>query len=309
MSAVSAVQRAVRTGLRGAVRVPGLRPLLAGLGHAGLLPAGLWRRLPAEGETTVRLPGGASFRYASTPRDLVGRALTWRGWRGYEPETLAVFLRLAARAEGVVDVGAFTGLFTLLALAVHPRSQAIAFEPVPRIRELLVANLRLNGWADRCEVRGEAVADVSGSAQMHVPGLDLPTGSSLCPEVVSGRATVPITVPVTTLDEACAEMARVDLVKLDAELVEDRVLAGMQRILAGQRPAIVLECHACGPHERVGELLRAAGYGWAHLLPGGPRPVERIVPDRRGRWLNFLATPAERDLSELLAPDGGGEST
>jgi len=297
----------LRRALRAVVRAPGVRAALAGLGRAGLLPAGIWKRLPAEGETTVRLPGGASFRYASTPRDLVGRALTWRGWRGYEPETVAVFLRLAARAEGVVDVGAFTGLFTLLALAVNPLGRAMAFEPVPRIRGLLEANLRLNGWDGRCEVRAEAVADVPGSTQMHVPCLDLPTSSSISPGVVSGRTTEPITVPVTTLDEACAGMAGVDLVKLDAELVEDRVLAGMGRMLAEQRPAIVLECHACGPHERVSELLRAADYACAHLLPRGPSPVESIAPDPRGRWLNFLATPAERALDELLAPVPDGD--
>ena len=299
---MSAVKQAVRAGLRTAVHAPGVRPLLAALGHAGLLPGAVWRRLPAEGETLVRLPGGASFRYASTQRDPVGRALTWRGWRGYEAETVRVFLRLAARAHGVVDVGACTGLFALLALATNPTSRVIAFEPVPRVRALLGANLRLNGWHERCEVRAEAVADAPGSAHMRVPCLDLPVSSSISPDVAWRHATEAITVSVTTLDVACAGMASVDVAKLDAEFVEDRVLAGMGRILAAHRPAIIFECHAGGPHERVGELLSAAGYALAHLLPGGPRPVECITPDPRERWLNFLATPVERDLDELLAP-------
>jgi FkbM family methyltransferase len=50
----------------------------------------------------------------------------------------------------VVDLGANMGNFTLLALAHGPSVKVVAVEPNSLLIELLRAQLRLNGWEDRC---------------------------------------------------------------------------------------------------------------------------------------------------------------
>jgi hypothetical protein len=88
------------------------------------LPAAVWRRLPVDLTFQVDVPGGETLLYRSTPNDAIGRSLYWRGLEGYEPETVGPFLEFARRARVVLDVGAKTGLFALLAAAVNPMSQA-----------------------------------------------------------------------------------------------------------------------------------------------------------------------------------------
>ena len=268
-----------------------IRGPVALVGRAGLLPAAVWRRLPVEGTFTTRVPGGQAFHYVSCVNDAIGRALLWRGWRGHEPETCEVWYRLAQDAHLVLDIGANTGIFALLALAANHRCQVIAFEPVPAICGRLRENLRINGWEDRCEVRQEAVAEAVGVAQFHVPPSVLPVSASLNPHGFRSYAGELIEVRTTTTDAACALRDRVDLIKIDVEGFEDKVLQGMNRILAEWRPRLIVECLPDGPFQAVEETLCAHGYHFWHLRGDGPAATEHIVPDPQERWRNFLCLP------------------
>src|SRR6476619_920138 len=140
------------------VRVP-----LRYLSSNGLLPPGVWRRLPVRSAFQVRIDHKESFYYSGLSNDVIGRALYWRGLNSWEPETISVFRELVKEARVFVDVGANTGIYSLIGLAANPKLRVIAFEPVPRIRQRLEENLVLNGWQTRCEIRGEAVSDNLGA--------------------------------------------------------------------------------------------------------------------------------------------------
>lgn len=243
----------------------------------------------------VALPGGGSLVYRSARADAVGRALYWRGLRGYEAETVAVFWALARRASLVVDVGANTGLFALLACAARGSSRVVAFEPVPANAAALRANLEANGWTGRCRVRLEAVAEGAGRARLAVPRGDLPHGASLEPQRRPWRhETSPLEVPTVSLDAAFPEPPGPDLVKIDVERAEDRVLAGMQVILERDRPVLIVECVPGGPNERVGASLAERGYRFYELREG-PVPAASLSPDPARRWRNYLCLPEGRD--------------
>ena len=97
------------------------------------MPSVLWRRLPVAGEFAVSLPEGGRFLYSSVHGDQIGRALHWRGLDWWESETIGVWLRLVAGASRVLDIGANTGVYTLLACAGNPTARVTSFEPVPHI--------------------------------------------------------------------------------------------------------------------------------------------------------------------------------
>jgi FkbM family methyltransferase len=65
----------------------------------------------------------------------------------------------------VLDIGANTGVFTLLAAAANPTSRVYAFEPLGTVRELnMWANIALNpGLASRIVVEPFAPSRVNGS--------------------------------------------------------------------------------------------------------------------------------------------------
>ena len=102
-------------------------------------------------------------------------------------------------------------------------------------------------------------------------------------------------VAVGRLDDLVSPQTTVDLVKIDVEKFEPSVLRGMPRILARDRPTIIVECLTDGPYDAVDAILRDARYMMFHLTGDGPKRVTRIVPDADpgDRFRNFLAIAEE----------------
>lgn len=256
-----------------------------------LLPRALWTRLPVETTFQVRLPDGRSFMYAPIVGDAIGRSLYWRGIRFWEAETVSVFYTLARKSRIVLDIGANTGAFTLLACAATEQSRIIAFEPVSDIRALLMNNVSINGWNTRCSIRHEAVSNSTGTAKIHIPVCDfVPTTARLSEQGFVRSASTSIDVPMITIDSllSSSDAQLVDLVKIDVEGCEDRVLEGMTNILTTSKPAIIVECNADGPCAAVEHILKNFHYTFFHLTDKGKIPMSSIVPDKTGVYRNFL---------------------
>ena len=293
-SRLDALRPLARRVARRFIACRGLRTGLRAASYAGLLPGSLWRRLPVDLTFEVAVPNAQAFLYRASPNDAIGRSLYWRGLQGYEPETVRPFLDLARAAQVILDVGANTGVFTLLASAVNPAARVIAFEPLPRLGNALRENVNLNGWNDRIQVFGEAVTDQVGAAPFHVPRADVPTSASLNRNGFRGLEGDIILVPTTTLDASIDDETHIDLVKIDVEGFEDRVLRGMTRILSRWRPAIIVECNPDGPQRELEQVLSDRSYVFYHLGPRGPELRPHLLPDQTERCRNYLCLPVER---------------
>jgi FkbM family methyltransferase len=266
-----------------------MRPAVRPLCKAGVVRDSVWKRLPVEETFSVSV-GGQCFRYASCYGDDLGRSLYWRGITGYESETIEAFCSFLTDARVVLDVGAYTGLYSLLSLSLNSNCEVVAFEPAPAVRERAFLNIRINNWIDRCEIRQQCVSDSCGPRKFHVPsaGSALVASSSLNPNGFHNLPGRLIDVQCTSLDAAIPVGKRVDLVKIDVEGFEGAVLRGMQRILTESGPTIIFECtdETSGDAE---EVLVRNRYSLYHIGPGGPVPVDHILPDSEFR--NYLAKP------------------
>ena len=189
--------------------------------------ARLWS-LGADGATRPRpfvVRTRYGFRFAGDQRLIMPRCVCWFGhWEPLLSRWLHATLRTG---DVVVDVGANTGWYTLLAAtAVGPSGRVVAIEPAASTRAALERNLSRNRAAN---VR--TVASAVGREPAPLPHL-------LTPE----------------------EAARVALVKIDVEGGEADVLRGMVRDAAWMpaRLRIVVEVH-------VHHLVRA-GVALADLV-------------------------------------------
>lgn len=245
---------------------------------------------PFIGRLTTDL-GGLAFH--CDLRDSVAREVCYTGL--YEPQETRLGSRILGRGDVFVDVGANWGYFTLAAAHwVGPSGRVLAFEPEPRLFELLRANIELNGLghvhphrlaiADRPK-RVPFTAFVASSdnwGQTHAAGAGAPA------DFVADAAALD-----DVLDAAGVD--RVTLTKIDVEGGEAAALAGMERGLrAGRYTYVLIECHP--------SLLRREGHGEQDTL--------RPLMDARYRLWTILHTPqlhrlaARRPLStgELLRP-------
>jgi FkbM family methyltransferase len=252
-------------------RSPGLQQVIRVLARRGNLPPRVWRRLHPFGVWTLHAPDGTAFQYNSAfPDDGLARHIVWTDLRHWECTTQPVLFDLARRAKVFVDVGAYSGVYTLLACAANPSLQAIACEPNPNKLPQLAANIAANGLQNRVTVVGKALSSASGRATLALPPSDDSQAS-----LRSGRAGERvIDVVVVTGDELLAHLP-VDLIKIDVEGAEPDVLAGMATVLAERRPTVIAECLDQAALQRLRTTATRFGLRHAyHLDEGGSVPVD-----------------------------------
>jgi len=169
-------------------------------------------------------------------RDWLGRHVFTLG--EYEPATARVIAALLRPGGTFVDVGANAGYFSLLASrCVGPNGFVMAFEPVPSIRDDLMANIALN-QASNIQIRTEALSNRVGNSEFYVGPVDHCGVSSLRMLPNSSRS---LTVETRRLDDLLTEDARIDLIKIDVEGAEYLAMQGMWRLLERQQPDLVVE--------------------------------------------------------------------
>lgn len=273
-----------------------MRSFLLRLCRIGLIPEAIWKRIPVSGTFDVALPDGTMFRYHAVRNDQIGRRLFWGGIDAFEPETVNEYFARARQASLVLDIGANTGLYAVLACRANPESTVFAVEPVPRINALLRGNIALNQLEERCHSFAAAVTDYVGAAQFHVPFGDVPTSASLEPTGFRGNDGKLVSVDAITVDSLVSGLGRVDLVKIDVEGFEDRVLKGMTHTLAEYCPTIIVECNPDGPIQEIESILTTFDYRFFHIRGDGSAPISHITPDSTERFRNILCIHSSRSV-------------
>ena len=148
----------------------------------------------------------------------------------YEQATTKLFRRLIQPGMVVVDVGANIGYFTLIAAElVGPSGTVYAFEPEPENYGLLNKNIHLNAYSNIKPIE-TAVSNECGSTQLFLSAMD--HGSHSIYDAAARGVTATHTVVTTTLDAFLEGEGwpNVDLVKIDVEGAETRVLDGMEQL-------------------------------------------------------------------------------
>jgi FkbM family methyltransferase len=255
-------------------------------------------RLPAPAhlkEVTGRVRG-ATFVMLAPDRCVVAKELYWGKGRRPRPadrNAVEVFAALARGSECMLDVGAYTGLFTLVSVAVEPQIQAHAFEIVPDVFHALFDNCVRNDVLHRVTLHHLGVGP---EAVIRVPsGLR----ESALPDFYSSRlhfesGTRIRLRPLDSLISAIEPGARV-IVKVDVEGTENAVLRSGQVFLRTFRPDILCEVlpGVADPLE-VESLLVPHGYRF-HLVRERDLQLRQHVeghPKYRD-WLFTTRSPQE----------------
>lgn len=162
-------------------------------------------------------------------------------WQSYEPHVSRVLSGLLSRGKTFVDVGANIGFFSLLAAErVGRAGRVLSFEPNPDNCDLLRMSATANGFEDIIAIHNVAVAERKGQLQFTAPAIDSNGRVVNTAEAASGNVET-FTVEAVTLDDALADVGRVDVIKMDVEGSEARAWRGMQEVVRRHKPVITFE--------------------------------------------------------------------
>jgi FkbM family methyltransferase len=181
----------------------------------------------------------------------------------YERAQTDRFLESVAPGAVVLDIGAATGYYTLLASQLAgPKGRVFAFEPWPRNRRFLTAHIEGNR---RTNV---TVFDAAVGASDGNIGFSAGTGTGTGRIAEDGR----LVVPLRAVDSLVREhRLKPTHLKIDVEGAELDVLRGAAATIKLAQPVIFLSTHGPKEHRTCCEFLANLGY---HLSPMGVGPLE-----------------------------------
>lgn len=260
------------------------------------LRSGRWPAPARLTEVTGRVDD-ATFVMLDPARCENAKELFWgEGRRPVAHDRLALdtVAALAGEADVFLDVGAYTGLFTLAVTAFDQRIRAHAFEIVPGVAKALEANVLRNDVEDRVTVHLEGLGPANTKVRMPTGegGSALPSFYSTTMAFEEGEL-----IPVRSLDSV-AELLSADarvVMKVDVEGSENAVFESGQEFLRRFRPDIVCEVLADrADAEQLESLLTPAELQRYLVTDTALVHRERIRPDDRYRdWLFTRRSPDE----------------
>jgi FkbM family methyltransferase len=232
--------------------------------------------------------------------DYIAGLVRQHGLSSYEapmPDLVAWLVR--SLGGTMLDVGANTGLFTLLAAAANPMVKVCAFEPLQSVCGLLRANLTLNPLlASRIAVYQLGLSNVAGSFDFYETINDIglvTTSSSLeiehAQQVGEYRKQ---TITTETMDGWAARLEgrRISFIKIDVEGHEYAVIEGARDTIARNRPFITVEVLGESRVDRIDELLFEKSYLDFVITPHALRQCLSIRHHPDG-W-NHLLCPSDQ---------------
>ncbi|MGE3908153.1 MAG: FkbM family methyltransferase [Chloroflexota bacterium] len=266
---------------------------------------GLWGRVGRYCGQTLGWPLECGYRLIiDDPAEWIQRTIV--DSCTYEPNIEAIIRALLEPGDTFFDIGANIGYHTLGAAATGAR--VYAFEPVPRLRNRLVGNLRLNGLGRRVVVSELALSNRNGSTEFYL-ARRLDDGSHSLIPGVPAQSIECITVQTARLDDhlQASGTPLPTVMKIDVEGAEALVLDGAVALLdSATPPAIIIETAdrlADQIQETASSVLGRLFQRNYHVfrIPEAAGPLQPVSPNRvSGELANYVGVPAGSPLLDRL---------
>lgn len=197
-----------------------------------------------DGIVKVELDTGQSFNLLNKNYAIeneffwLGKSNTW------ERESLKIWQKLCLNKSIIFDIGANTGVYSLIAKTVNVNCEVFAFEPQPNIYDSLQSNANLNKFNIYCEQI--ALSNANGKASFFNYGDSAFSGNTTAGSLNQKHRPNDqhsIIVKCQTLSDYIEnkKIINIDLIKLDVETHEIEVINGMGTYLEKFKPTILIE--------------------------------------------------------------------
>lgn len=169
--------------------------------------------------------------------------LFWTGLNGnWEAQSMKIWTTLCKESKTIFDLGANTGVYSLVAKVINPDSDVHAFEPFGSICEKLNQNNAINDFD--ININCEAVSNYTGEGTIYSENPDFAYSVTVNKNLwVKDKDPIAIKIKTITLKEYIEKekIERIDLMKIDVETHEPEVIEGFGEYLYKLQPIILIE--------------------------------------------------------------------
>ncbi len=146
---------------------------------------------------------------------------------------------------------------------VGEQGRVIAFEPNPPIVSRLRRTISLNGFAERTTVFDAPLLDENGAEVLLISPVGEPKNAHLTS--IAGLSAGPNIHSLTTRRlDSFPEVAKADVIKIDADTAEEAIWSGMHGLFASQRSMTIFLEFAAARYADPGQFWPRLGFGFQH---------------------------------------------
>ncbi len=241
-------------------------------------------KLPPSCEISVNIKPNIHFKMATNQTCYVTFLLYWKGPESFE--YTSVFKNLIWNCKVFIDIGANTGYYSLLAGKANDRLRTYAFEPAKGPLYYLKRNIELNKLGDRIEAHHQALSDRNERAHFYevknrkYTYLKYNLGGVGSLQVDSAKSHD--VVETKTLDSFVSEnsIEVVDLIKIDTEGTEIKILEGASNTLNSFKPIVICETLFDKIEAKLERTMKSHGYLFYQAKNGKLVQVDTIIREK-----------------------------
>jgi len=172
--------------------------------------------------------------------DVVAWEYLWFGADQYETEIVTTWIQWCKESSLVYDIGAYTGLMSILAALSNKETQIHLFEPMDRTIERAKINIKANYVEQSIQLHNKAASDSEHEASINLYREEnfLGPGNSIYDK------NLPILdvkkIQCIKIDDYLPDL-KPTIIKIDVEGHEKECLAGMIETIKRSRPKMIIE--------------------------------------------------------------------
>lgn len=257
------------------------------------LPESIYKHLHFKGIITIDIDKEHSFKMyhlgASEENELF-----WEGIdNGWEKTSLKLWRKLCIDTNVILDIGANTGLYSLVTKALNPTAKVYTFEPLPKVLEYLNYNVEINNYD--ITVVPKAASNFNGTAKVF-----LMEDHDFCTSVTVNKSLLSETTPQKELEIECVTLVdfinknnieQIDLIKIDVETHEPEVLEGMGEYLHKFKPDFLIEIWDKDCAIKLNTLFKDKGYLYFDIDDKNDSVVQKDEITVSSYWNYLICKP------------------
>lgn len=246
------------------------RILSLGIKKLGIPNKSYYKNLKFHGEFWVRLSKNKNFKMVHYGGYIENETF-WQGpFTTFENEVGKIWMELCKCSDIIFDIGANTGIYSLVAKKINPNAEVYAFEPSFHTFKKLARNNQINGFNITCEQI--AVSNKNGDQVFY----DLPnqhqTTASLSPDKMKNLKDY--TGGILEYNVKSQKLANyiennnignIDLIKIDIEMHEPEAIEGLGKYLTEYKPILVIEVLSDKVAHELNNLIEMKDFKLFHL--------------------------------------------
>ena len=257
------------------------------------LKSKLYKDLRFQGNFTTQLAQNKLKLY-NPGFTTIENEIFWNGIeQGWEKVSLNIWIHFVSLSSVIIDIGANSGIYSLIAGSVNKNAEIHAFEPVSRTNVLLTRNIELNQFSN-IHHHEMAVSNETGESIFYDFDTDSQYSASLNEQMLQDETNrIEYKVQVVRLDEFYPiKHKKIDLIKIDVEMHEFEVLLGMGNLIERNRPIILIEILTDSIGAKIENLFSGLSYLYFNIDELNiPNENKHLV---KSNHYNYLLLPIEK---------------